>query len=158
MVAVKALACELPSRLGVPLSRWHMPDLAAEAAQRGTEAQISDATIWRWLSKDAIKAPAGALMDLPPRPGLRPRQGPYAREWQGKPLGDDDDEDLYPGPHPPPSHAEPSGGPGMRLEHEYQRGGALAYLAGWDVHRGQDLRPVRAHQESSPSNSSPLKS
>jgi hypothetical protein len=25
----------------------------------------------------------------------------------------------------------------MRVEHEYDRGGALAYLAGWDVHRGQ---------------------
>jgi DDE superfamily endonuclease len=25
----------------------------------------------------------------------------------------------------------------MRVEHEYQRGGALAYLAAWDVHRGQ---------------------
>jgi hypothetical protein len=25
----------------------------------------------------------------------------------------------------------------MRVEHDYQRGGALAYLATWDVHRGQ---------------------
>ncbi|HEV8274668.1 MAG TPA: transposase, partial [Streptosporangiaceae bacterium] len=25
----------------------------------------------------------------------------------------------------------------MRVEHDYQRGGALAYLAAWDVHRGQ---------------------
>jgi hypothetical protein len=25
----------------------------------------------------------------------------------------------------------------MRVEHEYQRKGALAYLAAWDVHRGQ---------------------
>jgi hypothetical protein len=25
----------------------------------------------------------------------------------------------------------------MRVEHEYQRRGALAYLAAWDVHRGQ---------------------
>jgi hypothetical protein len=25
----------------------------------------------------------------------------------------------------------------MRVEHDYQRQGALAYLAAWDVHRGQ---------------------
>jgi DDE superfamily endonuclease len=25
----------------------------------------------------------------------------------------------------------------MRVEHDYHRGGALAYLAAWDVHRGQ---------------------
>ncbi len=25
----------------------------------------------------------------------------------------------------------------MRVEHDYERGGALAYLAAWDVHRGQ---------------------
>ena len=25
----------------------------------------------------------------------------------------------------------------MRIEHEYDRGGALAYLAAWDVHRGR---------------------
>ena len=25
----------------------------------------------------------------------------------------------------------------MRVEHDYRRGGALAYLAAWDVHRGQ---------------------
>ena len=25
----------------------------------------------------------------------------------------------------------------MRVEHDYDRGGALAYLAAWDVHRGQ---------------------
>src|SRR3954449_6843155 len=25
----------------------------------------------------------------------------------------------------------------MRVQHDYRRGGALAYLAAWDVHRGQ---------------------
>jgi hypothetical protein len=25
----------------------------------------------------------------------------------------------------------------MRIEHDYRRGGALAYLAAWDAHRGQ---------------------
>jgi hypothetical protein len=52
---VKALACELPSRLGVPLSRLHVPDIAAEVVARGLVAEISGTTIWRWLSEDAIR-------------------------------------------------------------------------------------------------------
>jgi hypothetical protein len=30
----------------------------------------------------------------------------------------------------------------MRIEHDYQRRGALAYLAAWDVHRGQVIGRV----------------
>src|SRR6266542_2651559 len=33
--------------------------------------------------------------------------------------------------------APPAPGRAMRVEHEYGRGGALAYLAAWDVHRGK---------------------
>ena len=54
VVAVKSLACELPSRLCVPLSRLYVPDIPAEVIERGI-AEISGATIWRWLSEDAIK-------------------------------------------------------------------------------------------------------
>ena len=55
VVAVKALACELPSRHGVPLGRLHVPDIAAEVRTRGIVAEISGTTIWRWLSADAIR-------------------------------------------------------------------------------------------------------
>ena len=55
VVAVKALACELPARLGVPLSRLHIPDIATEVISRGIVAEISGTTVWRWLSDDAIK-------------------------------------------------------------------------------------------------------
>ena len=94
VVAVKALACELPSRLEVPLSRLYVPDIASEAVSRGIVAKISGKTVWRWLSEDAIKpwrrrswifardpdfeAKAGRVLDL------------YAREWKGKALTDDD--------------------------------------------------------------------
>lgn len=44
VVAVKALACALPSRLGVPLSRLHVPDIAAEVVSRGIVTEISGAT------------------------------------------------------------------------------------------------------------------
>ncbi len=116
--AAKALACELPSRLGVPLSRLHVPDIAAEVVSRGLVAEISGTTIWRWLSEDAIhpwkcrswiyprdplfEAKAGRVLDL------------YAREWEEEPLGKKDfsglgqREDLHPGTRPLPP--EPSCG------------------------------------------------
>jgi hypothetical protein len=55
VVAIKALACELPAANGVPLARWHAPDLAPAAIEQGIVASISDTTIWRWLSADAIR-------------------------------------------------------------------------------------------------------
>ena len=55
MVAVKAIACELPARLGLPFSRLHVPDIQAEVINRGLVASISEMTIWRWLEEDAVK-------------------------------------------------------------------------------------------------------
>ncbi len=47
LVAVKALACEVPTKAGVPLARWHSPDLARTAIEQGIVASISGTTIWR---------------------------------------------------------------------------------------------------------------
>ena len=46
-------------------------------------------------------------------------------------------EDQHPGPHPLSS--DPGAGPGRRrrVEAEYERGGALQYLAAWDVQQGR---------------------
>src|SRR5262245_51592913 len=55
VVHVKALACELPHRIDLPLSRFTIPELRREAIQRGIVASVSDATVWRWLSDDAIR-------------------------------------------------------------------------------------------------------
>lgn len=44
-----------PFDLRLPLSRLHVPDIRSEAIARGLVASISDTTIWRWLSEDAIK-------------------------------------------------------------------------------------------------------
>ena len=46
-------------------------------------------------------------------------------------------EDLHPGPSPHPPHPRPRRGRDTRVEHEYERGGALQYLAAWDVHRAK---------------------
>ncbi len=147
VVECKALACELPSRLGVPLSRFHVPDLRQELIERGVVAQISGITIWRWLSQDAIRPWAQRSWIFPRDPAFKRKAGPvldlYAGLWEGQPLGAKQfvisaDEKtsvqarLRCHPTTPPAPRQP-----MRVEHEYQRGGSLAYLAAWDVHRAK---------------------
>jgi DDE superfamily endonuclease len=67
----------------------------------------------------------------------------YAGIWDGQPLGPGDvvicaDEKTSIQAR---CRCHPTLAPGqaraMRVEHDYRRGGALAYLAAWDVHRGQ---------------------
>jgi hypothetical protein len=146
-VEIKALACELPARLQLPLSRLSIADLRAEALQEGLVATISETTIWRWLAEDAIRPWSHRSWVFPRDPHFAVRAGRvldlYAREWQGKPLGRPDfvlcaDEktsiQARARTHPT---TPPGPGRAMRVEHEYGRGGALAYLAAWDVHRAK---------------------
>jgi hypothetical protein len=128
----------LPAESGVPLSRWSGPDLARElAARRGIA--VSAPTIGRWLAGDALKpwqhrswisvrdpqfaVKAARALDL------------YAATWDGRPLGAGDyvicaDEKTSIQArcrcHPtlPPGKAR-----AMRVEHDYDRGGALAWPA-----------------------------
>ena len=112
---------------------------------RGICEQISGVTVWRWLSEDAIKpwqyrswifprdpeftAKAGRILDL------------YAGRWEG--------ERLHPGDYVVCADEKPSiqarrrkhatlpaasGQPaGQCVEHEYERKGALCYLAAGDA-------------------------
>jgi hypothetical protein len=147
VVAVKALACELPANAGPPLARWQCPDLARAVVEQGIVASISGTTIWRWLSTDAIKPWQHRSWNFPRHPDLGPKAARvldlYARRVDDKPLRPDEfvlsaDEKtsiqarLRKHPTLPPTPGRP-----MRVEHEYARGGALAYLAAWDVHRAK---------------------
>jgi len=55
VVEIKALACQLPKDLGLPFSRLSRDEIARQAIKRGVVASISGATVWRWLSADAIR-------------------------------------------------------------------------------------------------------
>ncbi len=144
---MKALACELRSRLGVPLSRLHVPDIAAEAVSRGVMADISGTTVWRWLSEDAIRPWKHRSWIFPRDPNFAAKPGRvldlYARTWEGLPLGRLDfvisaDENTSIQARVRRHATTPPGrGRDMRVEHEYERGGALAYLAAWNVHRAK---------------------
>lgn len=148
VVAIKALACELPAVSGVPLSRWQCPDLARAAVEQGIVASISGTTIWRWLSRDAIKPWQHRSWIFPRDPAFAVKAGRvldlYQRMWEGQPLTDDEyvistDEKTSIQArgrcHPtlPPSPGQP-----MRVEHEYQRKGALDFAA-LDVHHARVL-------------------
>jgi hypothetical protein len=87
---VIAMACELPAASGVPLSRWSSAELAREAVTRGIVERISDVTVWRWLSRDAIKPWQHRSWIFPRDPRFAERAGPildlYAGRWQGERL------------------------------------------------------------------------
>jgi hypothetical protein len=147
VVQVRALACELPATRGLPLSRLSTADIAREAQRCGLVAKISDTTVWRWLHDDAIRPWQHRCWIFPRDPDFAVKAGRildlYAREWEGRSLKDDEfvlsaDEktsiQARRRKHPtrPPRPGTPT-----RVEHEYARGGAWAYLAGLDVHRAR---------------------
>lgn len=144
---VKAIACELPKQSGQPLSRYSGQDLVREVVRRGLVAKISGRTLWRWLDEDAIRPWQHRSWIFPRDPDFQIKAGRvldlYQGQWDGQPLGPDDhvisaDEKtsiqarlrLHPTLPPGPNKT-------MRVEFEYERGGALAYLAAWDVRRAK---------------------
>jgi hypothetical protein len=141
---VKALACELPAEKGVPLSRWSSAELAREAVARGIVERISGVTVWRWLSADAIRPWNYRSWIFPRDPQFRHKAGRildlYEGRWEGELLepGDfvvccDEKPSIQARARKHPTQAAKPGGDGQLVEHEYGRGGALCYLAGWDV-------------------------
>lgn len=139
------MACELPSQRGIPLSRFSLSELRREILDRGIVPAVSKTTVWRWLREDAIR-PWRFRSWIFPRDSLFGEKASrvvdlYAGFWQGEPLGEADfvisaDEKTSIQARAR-RHATQPAGPGRRarVEHEYERRGALVYLAAWDVHR-----------------------
>ena len=94
VVQVKALACELPANLGLPLSRMSIADVAREVRRAGIVARISDKTVWRWLHEDAIRPWQHRCWIFPRDPDFRVKAGRildlYEGHWNGIPLRDDE--------------------------------------------------------------------
>jgi DDE superfamily endonuclease len=147
VVAVKALACELPTRCGRPLAQWSQRELRREVLAQGLVAEISGTTIWRWLSADAIRPWRVRSWLFPRDPAFAAKAvrilDLYERRWDGYPLGPRDyvlsaDEKTSIQARVRCHPTQPPGpGTAMRVEHEYARGGAWAYHAAWDVHRAK---------------------
>jgi len=146
-VQVKAIACELPRTLGLPLSRLSTADIVREVQRCGIVATISDKTVWRWLNDDAIRPWQHRCWIFPRDPDFATKAGRildlYSGQWQGHPLQPDEfvisaDEktSIQARVRKHPSLPARPGQP-ARIEHEYTRGGAWAYLAALDVHRAK---------------------
>jgi len=146
-VAVKALACQLPKQLGLPFSKFTHNEIAQQAQKQGIVASISGKTVWRWLSKDAIRPWCYRSWIWPRDPDFEQKAAKildlYQGAWEGEPLSDDDfiissDEktSIQARRRLAPVTA-PSAGRYGRVEHEYERMGALAYMAAWDVRQAK---------------------
>lgn len=143
IVAVKALACQLPKDLGLPFSRLTHSEIANQAEKQGIVASISGKTVWRWLSKDAIRPWCYRSWIWPRDPDFEQKAARildlYHGLWDGKPLsGDDfvissDEKTSIQARRRLAPVTAPKAGCYGRVEHEYQRMGALAYMAAWDV-------------------------
>ena len=138
VVQVKALACELPYTLGLPLSRLSVEEIRQHVISQGLVAEISGATLWRWLSSDALRPWKHRSWIFPRDPNFAAKAGPvldlYQRVWEGAPLGADDyvicaDEKTSiqarrrKQPTLPLAPNRPT-----YVEHEYFRMGAWTYL------------------------------
>ena len=144
---MKALACELPATLGLPLSRFSRSELRRHVLAAGIVAEISGVTIWRWLNEDALRPWYRRSWIFPRDPEFAAKAGPvldlYHRHCNGRALREDefvisaDEKTQIPirtrcHPITPPAPGRP-----LRVEHEYRRHGVCAYIAAWDVHRAQ---------------------
>ena len=141
------MACEPPSE-GAPLSRRSTADVHRLVIERGISA-ASTSTIVRWLREDAIRPWLYRSWIFPTDPDFAAKAGRildlYAGRFEGKLL--------HPGEYvicadEKPSiqarrriaatlPAAPGVGRGQRVEHTYERGGALTYLGAWDVRRAK---------------------
>ncbi|MFE0512782.1 IS630 family transposase [Streptomyces sp. NPDC058964] len=145
VAGAKALACRLPAETGVPLSRWSCPELATELNARGITNAVSASTVRRWLHQDALKPWQHCSWIFITDPHFRPKAERvldlYAHTFDGVELGED--EYVVSAEEKTSIQARcrchPTLAPGqaraMRVNHTYGRGGALAYLAAYDVHR-----------------------
>jgi len=147
VVQIRAIACELPAKYEIPLSRWRTEDIAKYAQQSGLAATISGSTVWRWLHEDAIKPWQHRCWVFPRDPDFAAKAGRildlYHRVWKNKQLKEDEfvlsaDEktSIQARARRHATYPSQPGSP-MKVEHEYKRCGAWAYIAALDVHRAK---------------------
>jgi hypothetical protein len=142
---ITSIACDVVARTGNPLSRQSTTDLA-KRAQEELGKPISRTTVWQILDDDAIKpwqyehwifpraadffAKAAIVLDL------------YEGYWQGERLDpfdriiSSDEKTSIQARIRCHRSLSPAPGRCRRVEAEYERGGALQYLAAWDVQEG----------------------
>ena len=132
---------------GSPLSRYSTSEIARQVLDRGLIETVSFSTVWRWLDEDAIRPWRHRMWIFPRDPDFETKAARvldlYHRTWQGQPLEPDeyvlcaDEKTSIQARHRLHEPIPPTGDHPILIEHEYERKGALAYLAAWDVHRAK---------------------
>ncbi len=141
------MACQLPCDRNLPLSRISHADIAREVIANGIVASISGATIWRWLNADAIKPWQYRSWIFPRDPNFCERASQvldlYQGIWNDKHLGPNDyvisadEKTSIQARNRDGQHLPPAPGQCQRIEFEYERAGAIAYMAAWDVRKAK---------------------
>ena len=142
---IQAMACEVVAETKLPLSRQSLADLVGQAEQ-SLGKKIGRTTVWRILHEAAIKPWQYEHWIFPRDVQFAEKAGPildlYAGVWEGKPLGPKDyvlsmdEKTSIQARGRKHEEMPPETNQTRRIENEYDRNGALQYLAAWDVHRG----------------------
>jgi len=141
-----SIACDVVARTGSPLSRQSTTDLAKRAAEE-LNRPIGRTTVWEILDADAIKPwqyehwlfpraadfldKAAIVLDLYQGYYQGERLDPFDRV-----LSSDEKTSIQARIREDPT-LPPGPGRCRRVAAKYQRGGALQYLAAWDVQQGR---------------------
>lgn len=141
-----ALACALPAQRNEPLSRDSIGELARLVSAHPDAPPISPRSIWRLLDQHALQPWRYQRWSFPRAPPCVEKAGRVlaldAGWWAGEPLGPDDEvisaDEKTSIPARQRCHPTTPSLPGQPMQgaHDYDRGGALASLAAWDVRRG----------------------
>jgi DDE superfamily endonuclease len=131
--------------LKLPFSRFSIEEIRRAVLDKGVVEAISTTTLWEWLHEDGLRPWNHRSWIFPRDPEFLAKGSRvvdlYARVWEGKPLAENNfvisaDEKTSiqarrrKHRRTPPGPDKPS-----LVEHEYERKGALAYLAAYDVHQ-----------------------
>lgn len=147
VASVKAVACELPAQLELPFSRFSINEIRQHVIEQRIVESIGATTLWEWLHGDGIRPWTHRSWIFPRDPEFELKASRvvdlYERRWEGESLGENDyvissDEKtsiqarqrIHARTPPAPRRVS-------QVEFEYERRGALAYLAALDVHQGQ---------------------
>ena len=129
----------------LPLSRFSIQEIRQAVLDKGVVEAIGATTLWEWLHEDGLRPWNHPPWIFPRDPEFLVKGSRvvdlYHRTWDGKPLSEnefvisaDEKTSIQARRRKQPSVAPGPNRPG-RFEHEYERKGALAYLAAYDVHR-----------------------
>ncbi len=139
------MACERPDKIGRSLSQWDCRELADQLVREGVVASISPDTVRRILENHQLKPWRHHLWLSPKVPrdaafaaSVQEIADLYTRELEAHEmvLCVDEKTSLQPRPRKSPTKAARPGLP-VRVEHEYERKGALNLFAAFDTRTGK---------------------